>query len=76
MTSLMKITDSQMTKIYKLLDDNLKKRGLESLQDVVEVYNALVSAVKIHETEPDKSADSSSEDWHPSSSEVEEQDAK
>lgn len=47
--NLIQVTDSQMNKIYGLLDEQLKKGGLEVLQEVVEVYNALMTAVKVPE---------------------------
>ena len=52
---LKKYCDKRGLKMYKFLDDTLKRDGIKSLTDVVEVYNALASAVKLQEQEEVKS---------------------
>jgi len=44
---LLQATDEQIQKILKFLDSVLKKEGIEVLQDVVDVYNVVVSAQKM-----------------------------
>jgi ferredoxin-thioredoxin reductase catalytic subunit len=48
---LMQVSEEQVNKMYRFLDETLKKDGIKSLTDVVEIYNALASAVKLQEKE-------------------------
>jgi len=50
-SNLLQVSDMQMNKIYRILDELLKRDGLGALQDVVEVYNALITAVKLPDSE-------------------------
>lgn len=43
----MQATEEQYKKLMNLLDLSLKKDGLEAIQDVVDLYNVLVSANKV-----------------------------
>ncbi len=44
---LLQATEAQYQKIMKFLDGAIKRDGLEAIQDVVDVYNVLVSGRKI-----------------------------
>lgn len=50
---LLQATEEQFQKMMKFLDVAIKKDGLEVIQDVVDVYNVLVSAKKVSVQETD-----------------------
>lgn len=48
---IMQASEEQYKKMMKLLDLTVKKDGLSCLQDVVDIYNVLVSSQKIPTTQ-------------------------